>query len=65
MSVRSVRLSVQSRNLETTWQNVTEFLCMLPVVMAQSSDGIVIRYVVLVLWMMSCFHNMGPMGGRP
>jgi len=28
-----------------------------------SSDSIVICYVLLVLWMTSCFHTMGPTGG--
>ena len=29
-----------------------------------SSDGVAIRYVLPVLRTMSCFHTMGPMGGR-
>jgi len=38
------------------------FLCMLPVAMAQSSsDGIAIRYAILVLRLTSCFHTMGPL----
>jgi len=42
------------------------FLYTLLMAMARSSsDGIAIRYVLLVLWMTSCFHIMGPMGGRP
>jgi len=36
-------------------------LSMLPVAVAQSSsDSVAIRYVLQVLWMMSCFHTMGP-----
>ena len=35
----------------------SNFLCMLPVAVARlSSDGNVIRYVLPVLWMTSCFH---------
>ena len=35
------------------------FLCMLPVAVARSSsDGVVIRYVLPVLWMASCFHTI-------
>ena len=38
---------------------------MWPVTVARSSlDGIVIRYVLPVLWMTSCFHTMGPIGAR-
>jgi len=38
---------------------------MMPVAMAWSSSGsIVIRYVLPVLQMTSCFHTMGPMGGQ-
>ena len=34
-----------------------------PVAMARSSfEGVVIRYVLLVLRMKSCFHTMGPLG---
>jgi len=34
---------------------------MLPLAMARSfSDGVVIHYVLSVLWMTSCFHAMGP-----
>ena len=36
---------------------------MLPVAVARSSsDGVVIRYVLPVLLMMSFFHTMGPVG---
>jgi len=42
-----------------------QFLCMLSVAMAQSSsDGLVIRYVLPVLWMTSCFNTMGLIGGQ-
>jgi len=38
---------------------------MLPVALARfSSDGVAICYVLPVLRMTSCFHTMGPMGGR-
>jgi len=38
---------------------------MLPVAVARSSsDSVAIRYVLPVLWMTSCFHTMGPIGGR-
>ena len=41
------------------------FLCILPVAVARSSsDCVAIRYVLPVLRMTSCFHSMGPMGGR-
>ena len=34
-----------------------KFLCMLPVAVARScSDGVVLHYVLPVLWMTSCFH---------
>jgi len=35
-------------------------LCMLPLAVARSSDGVAIRYVLPVLQMTSCFHTMGP-----
>ena len=35
--------------------------CMLPATTAQSSDhGVMIRYVLPVLWMTSRFHTVGP-----
>ena len=38
---------------------------MLPVAVARySSDGIVMRYLLPVLRMTSCFHTMDPIGGR-
>ena len=47
----------------TAQPNCTVFLCMLPVAMAWSSpDGVVICYVLLFLWMTSCFHVMVPVG---
>jgi len=59
----SVCLSVRSHNSETPRPNFTEFLRMLPVVVAcSSSDSIAICYVFLVLLMTSCFHTMGPTG---
>jgi len=35
---------------------------MLPVVVAQSSDGIAVHYILPVLEMMPCFHSMQPVG---
>jgi len=36
------------------------FLCMFPVAIPWSSlDSIAMRYVLMVLWMTSCFHTMG------
>jgi len=56
-------LSVYSHNLKTTWPNFTNFLRVLPVAVARSSsDGVVICYVLPVLWMTSCFHIMGLRG---
>jgi len=38
---------------------------MLPEAVARSSnDGVAIRYVLPVLQITSCFHTMGPIGGR-
>jgi len=55
-----VCLSAHSHISKTSWQNLTKFLCMLPVAIARSSaDGVAIRYVLPVLWMTSCFHTMG------
>ena len=52
----SVSLSVRWHNSKTTRPNFTNFSCMLPVAVAgSSSNGVVIRYVLLVLWMASCF----------
>jgi len=45
--------------------NFTKFSCVLPVALSQScSDGVAICYVLSVLWMTSCFHTMGLIGGR-
>ena len=39
---------------------LAKFLCMLPVAVARSSsDSIVIRYVLPVSWLTSCFHTVG------
>jgi len=44
-------------------QKPHKFLCMLPVAVARSSsDGILIHYVLPVLWMTSRFHTMGSVG---
>jgi len=41
-------------------RTLTNLLCMLPVTVAQSfSDGVVIRYLLPVLWMTSGFHSVG------
>ena len=41
------------------------FVCLLPMAVARSScDGVAIRYVLPVLRMTSCFHTVGPIGGR-
>jgi len=38
---------------------------MRPWAVAQSSSvGTAIQYILLVLWMMSCFHIMGPISGQ-
>jgi len=56
-----VCVSVHSHNSKTARPNFTEFL--MHVALARSSfDGIAVRYLLPVLWMTSCFHNMGPMG---
>ena len=61
----SVCLSVRTHNSKTVRTNFTKFLCILPVAMAQSSsDGVGIRYVLPVVRLTSCFHTMGPTGGR-
>jgi len=60
-----VHLSVSSHNSKTTRPNFTKFLCTLLVAVARSSsDGVAIRRVFPVLRMTSCFHTVGPMGGR-
>jgi len=42
-----------------TWPNFTKILCMSPLAVALSFfDGVVIRYVLPVLWMASYFHTM-------
>jgi len=51
-------LFVRSYNLKTAWRVAKghHFLCTLPAAVVQSSsDGVVIRYVLPVLWMTSCF----------
>jgi len=59
----SACLSVCSCNWKTMRQNFTKFLCILSMAMAQSfSDSIVIRYILSVLSMTSCYHTMGPIG---
>ena len=59
-----VYLSIRTHNSKTTWPYFNKFFCMLPVAVAgSSSDGIVIRYVLLVIRMTSCFHTMEPIGG--
>jgi len=64
ISVCLVCLSVCQCVCLSTWLNFTNFWCMLPVTVAQSSsDGIVICYVLPVLRMTLCFHTMRPMGG--
>jgi len=58
----SVCLFVRLHNSKTTRLNFN-FLCILPVAVAFSStDSVAIRYVLLVLWMTSCFHTMVPVG---
>jgi len=57
----SVYLSVRSHISETTPLNFTKLLCMLLSGRPRSfSDGVVIHYVLPVLWM-TCFHTMGSM----
>ena len=41
----------------------SNILCILPVTVARPSDDVVVRYVLPVL-QMTCFHIMGPSGGR-
>jgi len=63
--MQSIVMSMSAclHDLKATWPNFTQFLCMLPVAMAWSSfDGFVTRYVLPVLWMMSCFRTMQPVG---
>jgi len=43
-------------------RSLPNFLCMLPVAVAQSSDGVVIRYVLLDLRMTLYFCSMVPVG---
>ena len=51
-----VCLSVHGHIFGTRRPIFTKFLCVLPVAVARySSGGEVIRYVLLVLWMTSCF----------
>jgi len=35
------------------------FLCTSRVDVPRSSDGVAIRYILLILWMTSCLHTMG------
>ena len=53
-----VCLSVHSHISKNTRPNFSNFICMLFVAVAQSSsDGVVIRYALPVLWMTSFFHT--------
>ena len=55
-----VCLSVCEDIFRTTRMIFTKFLCMLPMVVAQSSSGVVaICYILPVLWMTSCFSIIG------
>jgi len=55
----SVLLSVCLHSSKTTRSNITKFLFLLTVAVVWiSSDGIAIRYVLLVLWMTTCFYIM-------
>jgi len=54
----SACLTIRSHNWKTLRSNFTKFLCMLPVAVARSSSyGVVIRYVLPVLWMTLFSHN--------
>jgi len=58
----SVCLSVHTHISKTTRPCFTNIACMLIVAVAQTfSGGFAIRYVLPVLWMMSCFHIVGSM----
>jgi len=60
----SVFLSARIIQKPRGW-STPNFLCLLSVAMAwSSSDSVLIRYVLPVLWMTSCFHAMGPIGGQ-
>jgi len=49
----SVRISQEQHG-----RSLSYFLCMLPLVVAQSSSGgVVLHYILPVLWMTSHFHN--------
>jgi len=53
------------RSAENRAAELHQFLCMLPMAVARSSsDGVAICYVFPVLRMTSCFHTVGPIGGR-
>ena len=53
----SVCVSVRDHIFRTAHPIFTKFLCFLPTAMARScSDGIVMRYMFLVLWMTSYLH---------
>ena len=49
-------------SLKTTIQILPNFLHILPVAVAQSSDGNAMNYVLPVLWMTSCFPHKGANG---
>jgi len=56
-------LSVYSPNSKTSRPNFIKFFVLIAYHPAWSSSGrIVIRYVLPVLWMTSCFYTMGPVG---
>jgi len=57
----STGMYVCLHNLKTTWSNLTNFFCMLPIALARSTSGrVAICYVLPVLRMTSCFQTMGP-----
>jgi len=59
-----VCLSVREDISGTTRASLPNFLCMLPMVVARSYSSIVaIRYVLPVLWRISCFFYSGPYSG--
>jgi len=51
----SVYLSVRSHNSKTTWLNSTNFSV---AQVRSSSNSVAMCYVLVVLWMTSCFHIM-------
>jgi len=54
-----VCLSVHLHVSKTMQPNFTKFLCMSVAVVRLSSGDVVICYVLLVLWMVPCFHTEG------